>query len=511
MSSQLHTTGRSDENSALEPPLRVLLVTSELPPYAKAGGLGDMVSSLATGLARLGVDTRILMPRYGWIDVTGMYRVPSPVACDYNLEEWWTAVYESSLPVEPRVRVYLLDRLDMFDRPGLYGDNGGVYNDNQARFGLLSSAALAVSRTMEWIPHVIHAHDWPSAPALSMVTGKGRLTGFAETATVLTVHNIAHPGPDVAGAEYLERAPKNRSSTGNSESAPAAPQSALGQGISFADRIVFVSPSFAEELQNEANRWGFAELLNRRNDAIHSILNGIDYATWNPGADPCLPVAFDHDRLTQKTIMRRALLEEFGLPDDQSRPLIGMVGRLDRQKGFDSLLEPETGILEPMLRENRFLMVIVGTGNPDYEQRLQYLSQRYRNLSVALRFDDCLAHRVEAGSDFFLMPSRFEPCGLNQMFSLRYGAIPLVSPVGGLRDTVVNVSNDGTKGTGIVMNGSSPDDIREGVERGLALWQRGPKVLEQVRIRGMQVRFKLEEMAHEYLELYREALRLRRS
>ncbi len=492
-----------------------------------------MVSALATGLARQGVDTRVVMPRYGWIDVTGMYRVPQPVPCEYDLEQWWTAVYQASLPIEPRVRVYLVDRLDMFDRPGLYGDNGGAYDDNRTRFGLLSSAALAVSRSLRWTPHIIHAHDWPSAPVAAMIAGKGRLTGFAETASVLTVHNLAHPGPEVARNEYLAQPPANRtnddaaaaeespaatrasssgpeSSTAPTPTSPPAPASALGRGIAFADRIAFVSPSFAEELRNGAHWSGFADLLARRNEATRSILNGIDYSTWNPSADPCLPVSFDVNNLTRKGTMRRALLEECALPDDATRPLIGMVGRLDSQKGFDSLLDEQTGILEPLLRENRFLMVVVGTGNPQYEQRLLELSRRYRNLSVQIRFDESLAHRVEAGSDFFLMPSRFEPCGLNQMFSLRYGAIPIVSATGGLRDTVFDISPDGNEGTGVVMNATSPDDIRQGVERAIALWQRGPAVLERVRKRGMRERFDLADMAGEYLELYREALRLRR-
>lgn len=490
-----------------------MLVTSELPPYAKAGGLGDVVSALATGLARLGVDTRVVMPRYGWIDVTGMYRIPRPVACDYRLEEWWTAVYESSLPVEPRVRVYLVDRLDMFDRAGLYGENGDAYSDNQSRFGLLSSAAPAVSRELGWTPHIVHAHDWPSAPAVSMVARKGRLTGFAETATVLTVHNIAHEGPEVAESEYLEHAPANRPVENDPDVTPstAAPASALGQGLAFADRIAFVSPSFFAEVQSGATNWGVSELLARRRTASTSILNGIDYSLWNPGNDPCLPVAFDRDSLESKRTMRQALLEEFGLPIDETRPVIAMVGRLDSQKGFDTLLDTEAGILEPLLRENRFLMIVVGTGRLEYEQRLRALSARYKNLSVAIRFEECLAHRVEAGSDFFLMPSRFEPCGLNQMFSLRYGAIPIVSPTGGLRDTVVDTPVDGAQGTGIVMSGSGPEDIRDGVERALALWQRGPAVLDTVRRRGMGMRFDLSDMAGEYVKLYRDALRLRRS
>lgn len=509
------------------------MATSELAPFARAGGLGDMVAGLASGLSRLNIDVRVLMPRYGWIDTTPMYRLPDPVGCDYRQREWWTAVYQASLPAEPRVRVYLLDRMDLYDRSGIYGGAGVSFPDNDVRFGVLSSAVFALSRALHWKPHIIHAHDWVTAPAAMLNACKEYLSGFSETHTVLSVHNLAHPGPtlqdsrgarpDRTTASEGTPEPSDRRAggpggvpgafpTSDDAATPPPPASitALESGLRDADRIVFVSPSFAEEAQKPENRFGFDQLLRRRRKSVHGILNGIDYSRWDPSRDTHLVANFDTDSLERKKTVRRALLSEFAIAGDDVRPLFGMVTRLDRQKGFEELLAPEDGCLEALLRENRFYMVVVGTGDREYEARLAELAARYTNFAVAFRFDEALAHRVEAGSDFFLMPSRFEPCGLNQMYSLRYGTIPVVTATGGLKDTVRDIDSDASHGTGIVIPQASPAHVRQGIERALALWRSDPEVIQSVRRRGMQERFSIERMAGEYAQVYESLLDERR-
>ena len=522
MSSQSHTIAVSDEPPPTLP-LRVLLITNELTPFARVGGLGDMVSGLAAGLADLDVDVRVLMPRYGWINASGMYRIPRPIACEVGSNEFWTAVYEASLPSHPRVPVYFVDRLDMFDRDFIYGPNSGGYEDNDLRFALLSAAAFAVSRTLRWTPHVFHAHDWPTAPVAELLRYRERISGFAESKSVLTVHNPAHSGPD--GKRVAPRPLEPFSE--DSHSMPQPPGSGNGagsvmpaggearrdspslvRGIASSDRIVFVSPSFADEVMRPGRGFGLEDTLHARRDAIHGILNGVDYRRWNPSADSFLPVQYDIDTLDKREIVRRALMREFGMPVDRGRPVIGMIARLDEQKGFRELLDRNTGSLEPLLKQNRFAFVVLGSGHDEFEQRLRELAHRYRNVGVALRFDERLAHMIEGGSDFFLMPSRYEPCGLNQIYSLRYGSIPIVSETGGLKDTIHDLSEDAGEGTGIVIRKNDPEQIKEAIERALALWQRGPRVLNAVRQRGMRERFSTEEMAKRYRTLYESTAQL---
>lgn len=507
-------------------PLRVLLVTSELTPFARVGGLGDMVSGLAAGLADSGVDVRVLMPRYGWINIAGMYRIPRPVACEVGSSEFWTAVYEASLPSHPRVPVYFVDRLDMFDREFIYGPNNGDYPDNDFRFGLLSAAAFAAPRALRWTPHIFHAHDWPTAPLAELLRYREHLSGFAESKSILTVHNPAHSGP---GGSRIAVTPPDRVSN-DTRAIPRAIQSgngtgsgrrltdraipgrsSLARGIAASDRIVLVSPSFAEEVMQPGRGFEIEDTLRARRDTVNGILNGVDYRRWNPSTDSYLPVRYDIDTLDKREIVRQTLLREFGVAADRVRPVIGMISRLDEQKGFRELLDRDSGCLEPLLKQNRFSLVILGSGHDEFELRLRELESRYRNVGVAIRFDERLAHLIEGGSDFFLMPSRYEPCGLNQIYSLRYGAIPIVSETGGLKDTVRDLTDDAGEGTGIVIPKTDPEQIKEAIERALALWQRGPRILDTVRRRGMQQRFSMESMAEQYRELYENITQLERA
>ncbi len=502
MSSRSPTIAES-EGAAASLPLRVLLITTELTPFARVGGLGDMISGLAAGLAKLGVDVRVLMPRYRWIRYAGMYRIPRPVVCEVGTTEYRTAVYEASLPSHPRVPVYFVDRLDLFDREFIYGPSSDLYEDNDLRFGLLSAAAFSLSRTLRWTPHVFHAHDWPTAPVAELLRYREQLAGFAESKSVLTIHNPAHSGPDGRRVAVTPLEQMSNVEAGTQLDGQATTnRSSLARGIATCDRIVFVSPSFAEEVMQPGRGFGLEELLRDRRDAVHGILNGVDYRRWNPSNDRYLPGSFDIDSLDERDAVRRALMREFGVPVERGRPVIGMIARLDEQKGFRELLDRSYGCLEPLLKQNRFAFVVLGSGHDEFEQRLRELANRYRNVGVAIRFDERLAHLIEGGSDFFLMPSRYEPCGLNQIYSLRYGSVPIVSDTGGLKDTITDLSADDGEGTGIVIRQNDPEQIKEAIERALALWQRGPRILNAVRQRGMKKRFSIEEMAKQYFGLY---------
>lgn len=504
MSSPSPTTNQPEvlhsSSDSAEFPLRVLIVTSELTPYARVGGLADMVSALSASLARKGVDVRVLLPRYETTDLTPMYRIPRPVVPEFRGETWPSAILQSSLDAEPRVKVYHLDRRDLFERSGVYADEHGAYADNSIRFGVLCAAAFALCRSIAWTPHIFHAHDWPTAEVVARLKGPERLEGFIESRAVLTVHNLAHHGPRSEFADIPRPAADSRIRREEAE------ESVLAVGIAASDRTSFVSPGFASEALSEGVNFRLGKVLETNRHKISGILNGVDYRRWDPQRDRHLVENYNDDSLDGKQDVRHALLAEFGMNDEWNLPLFGMIGRLDIQKGFEELLNPDEGCLEPLLKQNRFSMIVLGAGENRYGARLQELAARYANFAVCTAFDDALAHRIQGGSDFLLMPSRFEPCGLIQIVALRYGTIPVVTRTGGLRDTVSDASADGEAGTGIVIPNANPSEITEGIERALALWQRGPTVIARVRRRGMKEQYDADTMAGAYLELYKDAL-----
>lgn len=405
------------------------MVSSEAAPFAKTGGLADVVGSLPHYLHSNGDETAVVIPRYGSIDLKGSRRVYNSLPVTLGSTRYDTAIYQA--PAE--FPLYLVDCPPLFDigRKGFYGDSGVDYPDNHIRFAVFARAALGVARHL-FRADILHCHDWQAGlvPAYLKTTFATDPT-FAGVKTLFTIHNLGYQGLfprsamlDVAldpsvyrpgGMEFFGRI------------------AYIKGGIAYADAINTVSPTYAREIQTPEYGFGLDGALRERADVLSGILNGVDYREWSPDVDPLIPAHYSADDLSGKRTCKEQLLSEMGLPPEaMDRPLLGIVSRFTRQKGSDLIAEVAAGILAQDV-----YLVALGSGEPEYEDFFLGMAAAYPG-RVALRvgFDNGLAHRIEAGSDIFLMPSRYEPCGLNQIYSLRYGTVPVVRATGGLDDTI---------------------------------------------------------------------------
>ena len=346
---------------------------------------------------------------------------------------------------------YLIEHNDYFDRPGLYGEHGRGYEDNSQRFAFFSKAVLAACQLIDFKVDIIHCHDWQTALVpYYLRIDECRNAFFSKTGTVLTIHNAAYQQhTDSSQMDALGIAWRYFNSACFEDSNQI---NLLKGGIAFADRITTVSPTYAEELLTETGGHGLVDSFRRRHRDLSGILNGCDYRHWDPAIDELIPAIYCPDSLHGKAVCKSALQDRLHLPVDDGRPVFGMVSRLAEQKGFSFLLPA----LQRFLHED-VQLIILGSGDQGIATELQWFSERYPDKCRFINgFDNSLAHWIEAGSDFFLMPSLFEPCGLNQMYSLKYGALPIVRSVGGLKDTVDGYTEAGDKGTGFVFD--QPDD-----------------------------------------------------
>ena len=479
----------------------ILFVTSEMAPWVKTGGLGDVAAALPAALQRARHDVRVLIPAYpallaAFPQASLLAELPAlaPALPPARL----LAAEADGLPL------LLLDCPELFDRPGNpYLDAHGLdWADNGIRFGLLSRVAALLGQPaspLDWRPDVVHLNDWQSALAPAWLHYEGG------AASVVTVHNIAFQGnfaadllpalglPDQAwrfdGVEYH------------------GPLSFLKAGLQLATLISTVSPTYAQEIQDEAFGYGLAPLLRHRAGALRGILNGVDSALWNPAADPALAVPYAANRLAAKRENKRALQNEMDLTVAEDRPLFGIISRLTEQKGLDLLLTLGEGITRLPAQ-----LAILGSGDKTMEAGFTDLATRFPGqIAVKLGFDETLAHRIEAGADCFLMPSRFEPCGLNQMYSLRYGTPPIVRATGGLADTVIDVSEatlaDKTA-NGFVIAEATPHALWLALERATRCWH-DRKLWQRIQQNGMRRDFSWEHAAHDYTTLYRDAIAAR--
>jgi len=492
------------EVSVAEGGLKVLMVTSEVVPFAKAGGLGDMVGALSSELAHQGHDVRIVLPRYYSVDVGRLQRRGGPLGVPLGLREEWAAVYASRLPgVE--VPVYFLDHQELFGRDGIYGTRTEPsFRDNLRRFALLSRGALQLCLTLDWIPDVAHVHDWPAAIVPACLYGRERDGRFAETGSLLTVHNLGHQG--VFPREEFKHLPLAPELYETAGFADGDNLNLLQAGLVNADILTTVSPTYAEEIQTPEFGCGLDGLLRRREPDLFGVLNGMDYDIWDPETDLHIPANYSHQKLGGKRINKAALQEAVGLEVDPNVPLFAMVSRLVEQKGFGELCGPTHGSLYSICHDLELQFVILGTGEAWCEDELKVLESKLPNLSVNLQFNDPLAHLIEAGADFFLMPSVYEPCGLSQMYSLRYGTLPIVRRTGGLADTVENYDEETGDGTGFVFDLLTPRAIYDTVGWAVWAWYNRPKHIQAMRRRAMKKRFSWEESGSRYADLYQQAI-----
>jgi starch synthase len=441
--------------------MHVLHVASEVAPHSKTGGLADVLGALPEALRRLGLRVTVVTPRYRSVKVEGLAR--------RTVETQFGPVGAIE-----GAGIFFVEH-PVFDRAGLYGEGGQDYGDNAFRFALLGAAAMALVPDAD----LVHGHDWQAGPALM----------FAPKAKVFTIHNLAYQGLFPSSVVKELKLPEDLHHPGGYEFWGQV--SFLKAGLVLADEITTVSPRYAREIQTAEQGYGLEGVLQERADVLVGILNGCDYDVWNPDKDPHLAARYSAERLEGKRACKAALQRELGLPEKPETPLCGSISRLVEQKGFDLVCE-----VLPTLLEGDMQYVLLGSGQPAIEERLAALQAAYPDkLAVRIAYDEKLAHRIEAGCDLYVMPSRYEPCGLNQMYSLRYGTPPIVRATGGLDDTIV----DGE--TGFKFQDYSAAALGEAWRRAILAYH-SPEFGKLIQ-RGMAEDYSWDASAQKYAALYR--------
>lgn len=481
--------------------LKVLFAASEVQPLIKTGGLADVAGSLPPALRASGCDIRVILPAYPdaverAIPLKTVATIPmTGVAGDVRL-------LEGTLAEE--TPVYLVDAPGLFDRRGnpYTNPNGQDWGDNAQRFSLFSRviAAVAMNRAeLHWRPQVVHCNDWQTGLAPALLAQE-----WDRPATLFTIHNLSYQGIFDSSVFAQLQLPKKLWSPQGLEFHENL--SFIKGGLVFADTVTTVSPTYAKEILTPQFGYGLEGLLNHRADRLFGVLNGIDYNVWNPTLDPVIPHRYDSNDFGSKLANKLALQQELGLEQAQDVLLFGHIGRMVEQKGIDLVLE----ILPTLMEREKVQLVVLGSGDPRLEQALQSMAEHYPGrCCIRTGYDEALAHRIEAGCDAFLMPSRYEPCGLNQLYSLRYGTVPIVHRTGGLADTVVDVNPasllDGSA-TGFVFEGAQSDALLEAIDRTIAFFRRPGVWWHKLATTGMKQDFSWDASARHYLELYREAM-----
>jgi starch synthase len=477
--------------------MNILLAGSEALPYSKTGGLADMVGALAKFLARAGHQVRLVTPLYRGIRA----QFPDLQPFDWNLDlpldssrvrgRVWSRV------VDDRLTAFFIEQPQFFERSDIYQERGMDYPDNAERFIFFSKALVHLARYLPWRPDVVHLHDWQTALApVFMVEQKLHDSWIAPPPTCLTIHNVAYQGNFPPAKFALTNLPGNYFQPDGLEF--YGWMSCLKAGISFASLLTTVSPRYAREITTEPYGFGLDGVLRRRQNALFGILNGVDYDEWKTEGNPFLKHSYSAADLRGKQAGKIELQQEMGLPPAADIPLFGTVSRLAGQKGVDIQL---TALQEMLAAGMQF--VFLGSGERDYERAWRRLAERHPDkCAVKIGFDTGLSHRIEAGCDFYLMPSRFEPCGLNQMYSLRYGTVPIVRLTGGLDDSVIDIAEDPEKADGIKFAEYSVRALAKAIRKALVLYG-DKKLLAYYRRNGMARDFSWERTAAAYGRLYK--------
>lgn len=497
-------------------PLKILYVCSELAPFVSTGGLGEVAAALPRALAAQGHDVRIALPCYAAIPDQLRGHQYGLCVAELGAKTSWGALRIATVP-KSTIPLYLIEHEQYFGRPHLYGDGAYEYDDNAERYCFFCLAVLHGIAQTGWRPDIVHCHDWHTAPIPAYIKTRLALTeAWRGMPVLLTIHNLAYQGrykahflpytglgPELFTPDCLEY---------------YGDINFMKAGIAFASKINTVSPRYAKEIQTPQFGEGLDGFLRTRTNSLSGILNGVDYNRWNPAADPHIAATYSAENLAGKADCKADLQKIAGLPQ-RDVPLIGMVSRLHWQKGIDLLAHAIDAI---MLEDIQ--LVILGTGNPYFEEILAKAAQRYTGrMCVIRKYDDPLAHQIEAGSDFFLMPSHYEPCGLSQLYSLAYGTIPIVRETGGLADSVRHITKtavqramreaaqkkgpqpDNKGATGIVFKARTPGALAESVHQAVRLYQ-NPETLHAIRLAGMNQDFSWERSSKAYVKLYRQAI-----
>jgi starch synthase len=485
-------------------PLKVLFVTPECAPFAKTGGLGEVIGALPKALRRQGLDVRVIMPLYAGMP----WQHFEPLEGTLSVPMWFGMAHArvrlGRLPGS-EVPVYFLEHHRYFDRPHLYGPPPEAYPDNLERFAFLSRGALELVKALGWIPDVIHANDWQTALVPVYVNTVEWAQSLHGSATVYTIHNLAYQGVYDGGAHFITGlGPEHYHAR---EFEHFGTTNLTKAALHHSTVLTTVSPTYAREIQTPDYGCGLDGILVQRGDDLVGILNGIDVDEWNPATDPHLAAHFAADDLAGKARCKAALQKEAGLPVRSEVPILALIARLVPQKGVDVFAHALDTILGWDVQ-----LIILGSGDPEAER---FFSSRARSHSdrfcAWFPFDDARAHRIQAGADFFLMPSRFEPCGLSQLYAMRYGTLPIVRGTGGLVDTVANYDEGSGTGTGFVFHDLRPDSLADTIGWAVSTWYNRPAHhVDAMRRRAMAEDHSWDQAAHEYTRLYLGAYARRR-
>ena len=484
--------------------MRVLMVASEAVPFAKTGGLADVAGVLPRFLAERGHDVRVVMPRYYSIDPAPLTPHPAPLGVPMGvIGTLWASVLEGRLP-HTDVPVYFIEYQRFFGRASLYVDplTAEGYPDNDNRFVFLSRAAIELARALDWQPDVIHVNDWHTAAVPLFLDTVYRGDPVSRAATLLTLHNMEHQGIFYAG--LMEVLGVGWEHFTHLELEFKGQVNLLKGGLYHATLLNAVSHGYAHEIQTPAFGHGLDGVVRDRAVDLSGVLNGIDYRDWNPAGDPHIAAQYDATEMAGKYACKRAIQAEMGLPQ-RDVPVIGMVTRLVHQKGIDVV-----ALALPRLLELDLQIVLLGTGEAWAHIHFPRVAAAHpERFACKIGYDEGLAHRIEAGADLFLMPSRFEPCGLNQLYSLAYGTPPIVHAVGGLDDTVENFDAIAETGTGFKTLTLTPGAVFDTVGWAVHTWYNQPEAFARIVQRGMAKHFGWEDAAADYEALYRRAVLLR--
>jgi starch synthase len=479
--------------------MKILFVASEGLPYSKTGGLADVVEALPRALRGMGHDVAVLLPRYHANRVHSM--LISSVTVGLGDHVRFPAIAEAE-PVDG-VRYFFVDDPPFFDRPELYGDREGDYPDNAERFAEFSRVAIEFMKRV-WLPDVVHCHDWQTAlvPVL-LRTQHTEDRAVRSLPVVFTIHNLAYQGVFDAATLPKIGLPTTLFSVDALEFFGKV--NFLKGGLIFADYLTTVSRRYAKEIQTAEYGNALEGVIRDRGDRLVGILNGADYTAWNPETDKLIAHNYSAENLAGKKACKKDLLAYFHLPEgDLERPLIGIVSRFADQKGFDLIAE----IADEIMKEN-LALVVLGTGQAEYERRFRQLSEKYpERVGVKIGYDNSLAHKIEAGADMFLMPSRYEPCGLNQIYSLRYGTVPVVRATGGLDDTIQTFVPKTQQGTGFKFEEYTGSALLQCLRAALATYS-DARAWQAVQANGMAKDFSWKASAASYVTLYEAAKRSR--
>jgi starch synthase len=483
--------------------LNILLASSEVVPFAKTGGLADVCGALPLELAKLGHHVTVMMPAYRSTRASGQVLEATNVKFDVPIGSKIVRgrLLRSTLP-NSEVPVYLVEQDDYYDRPELYRTKGDDYRDNCERFVFFCRAALESIRLLQLDVDIVHCNDWQTGliPAYLKID-YSHTPGYEQISSLLTIHNMAYQGQFwhwdmlLTGVDWKYFNWRQMEFYGG--------LNLLKTGLVFADAINTVSPTYSQEIQSPPLGCGLEGVLQQRADVLSGIVNGVSYEIWNPATDPHIATQYDERTWTTgKKFCKAALQRAFNLPEEARTPVIGLVGRLADQKGWDLVAD----VMRRWVREQNVQWVILGTGEPHYHELLQSLANEYPNrVGLQLAFSDAVAHQVEAGADMFLMPSQYEPCGLNQLYSLKYGTVPVVRATGGLKDTITDASeenlNDGIA-NGFAFEHYDPFELEQALLRALAMYRTQPEAWAKLVVTGMRQDWSWVNSARRYSELY---------